>query len=29
MNLLPTNWADVPLASASLLGPLALFALVS
>lgn len=29
MNLLPTNWAGVPLASASLLGPLALFALVS
>ncbi|MDH0091835.1 LysE family translocator [Achromobacter mucicolens] len=29
MNLLPANWADVPLASLSLLGPLALFALVS
>jgi len=29
MNLLPANWADVPLASISLLGPLALFALVS
>src|SRR5690606_36713298 len=29
MNLFPTNWADVPLASMSLLGPLALFALVS
>lgn len=29
MNLFPANWADVPLASLSLLGPLALFALVS
>jgi len=29
MNLLPTNWADVPLMSLSLLGPLAMFALVS
>ncbi|WGJ91314.1 LysE family translocator [Achromobacter mucicolens] len=29
MSLLPANWADVPLASLSLLGPLALFALVS
>ncbi|MDH1524860.1 LysE family translocator [Achromobacter mucicolens] len=29
MNLLSANWADVPLASLSLLGPLALFALVS
>ncbi len=29
MNLFPANWADIPLASLSLLGPLALFALVS
>ncbi len=29
MNFFPANWADVPLASLSLLGPLALFALVS
>ncbi|MDF3849705.1 LysE family translocator [Achromobacter denitrificans] len=29
MNLLPSNWADVPLMSLSLLGPLAMFALVS
>jgi threonine/homoserine/homoserine lactone efflux protein len=29
MNLLPSQWADVPLMSLSLLGPLAMFALVS
>ena len=29
MSLFPANWADIPLASLSLLGPLALFALVS
>ena len=29
MNLFPANWADVPLMSLSLLGPLAMFALVS
>ncbi len=29
MSLFPANWAEVPLASLSLLGPLALFALVS
>jgi len=29
MNLFPANWTEVPLASLSLLGPLALFALVS
>ena len=29
MSLIPASWADVPLTSLSLLGPLALFALVS
>ncbi len=29
MSLFPANWTEVPLASLSLLGPLALFALVS